>query len=94
MGIEDEGKMRGGREGGKYKMKDSTSIVNITIIDAPPRADVVEEVRGELEVLGEGGFLVVGTCPCAADAVGVYEEDLLRCVGQSSVQRATKVRSK
>jgi hypothetical protein len=56
---EDEGTMR---EGGKSKMKDATSIINTTIIDAPPRADLVEQVRdelkvrNELEVLGEGGF--------------------------------------
>ncbi|KAJ7327957.1 hypothetical protein DFH08DRAFT_1084608 [Mycena albidolilacea] len=52
-----------------------------TIIDAPPRADLdlVKEARDELEVLGEGSFGLVGACPCAADAVGIYE-DFLRAV--------------
>jgi hypothetical protein len=55
------------------------SSVDTTIIDTSPSVDLVEEVRNELEVLGEGGFGVVGACPCAADAVGVYE-DFLRAV--------------
>jgi hypothetical protein len=54
------------------------STVDTSIIDAAPRADLVE-VRDELEVLGEGGFGVVDARPCAADAVGVYE-DFLRAV--------------
>jgi hypothetical protein len=51
--------------------------------------ELVEEVRDELEILGDGGFGVVGACPGAADAVEVYE-DLLRCVGEPSVRPAPK----
>jgi hypothetical protein len=47
------------------------SSVNTTIIDTSPSADLVKEVRDELEVLGNGSFGVAGACPRATDAVGV-----------------------